>query len=292
MILALLLTACKSEPYDPDARNINKGTITIYAEASYQVLLDELIQSYENVYPESDITPVYASDADVITAFMQSKTRMMLIGTTLTPEQKKKIEQSQNMEPKEFKIGREAIAVISSLSNPDSVFDYDAFIASRSGDKTAKYANTGFVFNKDCAGMVSTLLGNTGAGANMFSLNNTDTVAGYIAKNTSAIGFISFASISDMDDPKVQALLQKVKVLSVAKRDTSGVQVVTNLSQATIASNDYPFQRYVTLVKGNTPELLGTGFVNFLYRSKAGRIILKAGLVPETMPERQIKIVE
>jgi phosphate transport system substrate-binding protein len=140
--------------------------------------------------------------------------------------------------------------------------------------------------------MIAQLLGTQTGYSNMFSLGNVDTVVGYIAKNPTAIGFISFAAISDIDEPAAQAILQRVKVLPVAKADSLGKKIVIPMSQSTIASNDYPFQRYVTVVKGNTPELLGTGFVNFLYRSKASRIMLKAGLVPEKMPERQIKIVE
>jgi hypothetical protein len=37
-------------------------------------------------------------------------------------------------------------------------------------------------------------------------------------------------------------------------------------------------------------EKVGTGFVNFLYGDKSGRIILKAGLVPTIMPQRVVNV--
>ncbi len=141
--------------------------------------------------------------------------------------------------------------------------------------------------------MINQLIENEGASLlNMFSLDDKDTLASYIAANLNTIGFISFAEISDMDDPTAQAILEGVKVLSVSKTNAEGIKQVYELSQSTIATNSYPLQRSVTVVKGNISQLLGTGFVNFVYRSKASRIILKAGLIPAKMPEREIKVVE
>ena len=95
-----------------------------------------------------------------------------------------------------------------------------------------------------------------------------------------------------MDDPGMKEIVGNIRVASVAKKDSSGTRVVYELSQSSIAAKKYPLQRKVNVVVGNIPELLGTGFVNFMYRSKASRIFLKAGLVPEKMPERQVKIID
>ncbi len=280
-------TGCKSGSFDERTENLNKGTLTIWADTGYAVLVEELIQSYENVYPESDIRAVYASDAEVMAAMMADKTRMAITGHGLTKAQEQELTRLQEVTPEQFRIGREAIAVIAGYDFADSVFDFDAFLQGNSPD-----AGISYVFNKENSSIITELLGTAGARNNMFSLASADTVIGYVSRKPDAIGFIAFALISDFDDPAVQEILKKVKVLQVAKADSTGKKIVTPLSQSTIASNDYPFQRYVTVIKGNTPELLGTGFVNFLYRSKSSRIMLKAGLVPEKMPERQVKIVE
>ncbi|HMZ89953.1 MAG TPA: substrate-binding domain-containing protein [Chitinophagales bacterium] len=289
---SLFLGACKDKAWDERTENLNKGTITLYAESSYQTLVEELVKSYENVYPESKIEVRFAPDNAVLDAMFTDKTRMIITGTALSKEQLDRIKSVNEVAAEQYVIGREAIAVIASLSNPDTVFDFDAFLQSRSAGYSGVYEKTGFVFNEENSAMVSQLLGNMTGYNNMFSLGNLDTVVGYVSKNTAAIGFISFAALSDPDDSLTQAILRQVKVLPVAKADSTGKKIVIPMSQSSIASNDYPFQRYVTVVKGNTPELLGTGFVNFLYRSKASRIMLKAGLVPEKMPERRINIVE
>ena len=269
------------------------GKVVIYADASYTSLVGELIKSYENVYPEAKIKATYASDREILDAFLQNKTQMIITGRELNATELAALEKTHKFEPEQFKIATEAIAVITSQNNPDSVFDMNEFIKSRKPGYTGKYQNTNFVFNKANGSMINQLIENEGASLlNMFSLDDKDTLASYIAANLNTIGFISFAEISDMDDPTAQAILEGVKVLSVSKTNAEGIKQVYELSQSTIATNSYPLQRSGTVVKGNISQLLGTGFVNFVYRSKASRIILKAGLIPAKMPEREIKVVE
>ncbi|MBK7035050.1 MAG: substrate-binding domain-containing protein [Bacteroidetes bacterium] len=293
LVIGICFWRCSSNSFDKDVENMNKGEIVIYADASYTSLVGELIKSYENVYPEAKIKATYASDREILDAFLQNKTQMIITGRELNATELAALEKTHKFEPEQFKIATEAIAVITSQNNPDSVFDMNEFIKSRKPGYTGKYQNTNFVFNKANGSMINQLIENEGASLlNMFSLDDKDTLASYIAANLNTIGFISFAEISDMDDPTAQAILEGVKVLSVSKTNAEGIKQVYELSQSTIATNSYPLQRSVTVVKGNISQLLGTGFVNFVYRSKASRIILKAGLIPAKMPEREIKVVE
>ncbi len=293
VLMGISFMRCSSGSFDKDVENMNKGEIMIYADASYTSLVGELIKSYENVYPEAKIKATYASDREILDAFLQNKTQMIVTGRELNATELAALEKTHKFVPEQFKIATEAIAVITSENNPDSVFDMNEFIKSRNPGYTGKYQNINFVFNKANGSMINQLIENEGASLlNMFSLDNKDTLASYIASNDNAIGFISFAEISDMDDPAAQSILKGVKVMSVSKTDLKGITKEYDLSQSTIATNSYPLQRSVTVVKGNIAQLLGTGFVNFLYRSKASRIILKAGLIPAKMPEREIKIVE
>jgi len=289
----LLIGSCKQKSFDDNIANRNKGVISIYADESYKVLLDELIQSYENVYPEANIVPTYASDEVILKAMLDDKTRMIFTGRSLSELEITMITKVNDKVPEQYVIGKEAIAVIAAINNLDSIFDVDEFINSRKPGYVGKYSNTDFVFNKKNAGMIAQLLGAENNNfTNMFSLDNTDTLVAYIAANPKAIGFISFAEISDTDDPVAKDLLTSNKVIAVAKADSTGKSIVTELSQSTLMTNKYPLFRNVTVIKGNTPELLGTGFVSFMFRSKSSRIMLKAGLIPVNMTERQINIVE
>lgn len=292
LLLPLAEWGCKSKSFDQRTENLNKGEMTIYADNSYQSLANELVKSYENVYPESKIHIVCGSDQEILDALLADKARMMITGRVLTKDELAALAKVNEIEMEQFPVGKEAIAIITSKNNPDSLFDMDEFLRSRQPGYSGKYANTNFVFNRSNESMLKKMIGNNVQFTNMFSLDGTDTLTHYVAATDNAFGFISFAEIADTDDPDVKALLQIINVVSVAKTDSTGNKKITALSQSTLADKTYPFQRTVMIVKGNVPQLLGTGFVNFMYRSKASRILLKAGLVPEKMPERLINIVE
>lgn len=292
-MLILIASGCKSKSFDNDVANLNKGELFIYADESYKSLVEELIKSYENVYPESKVSAIFGTDFAIMDAMLHDKTRMIITGRVLTEKEIEAIQQTNEIAPEQFTIAKEAVAIITSMNNTDSIFDLDEFIKSRKDNYTGRYKDVKFVFNKENASMISQLTGeSTSSVTNMFSLENTDTLSAYIAATNNTIGFIAFAEISDTDDPKARKVMEGNKVLSVSKTDSTGLKITYELSQSSIAMNAYPLQRPVNIVRGNVSQLLGTGFVNFMFRDKAGRIILKAGLIPAKMPERNIRIVE
>lgn len=293
IMLCCTIFSCNNKHFDESVENMNKGELDLYADESYRGIMDELVKSYENVYPESKIRINYASENEVLKAMLNGTTHMIVTGKKLTPAEFSKIEQTNKMQPTLSVVAKEAIAIITSINNPDSVFDFDAFLTIQSGRGDENYVNKKYVFVKGQSSFVNQITGNAAEKiTNMFSLDKTDTLINYISKTSDSYGFISFAQISDTDEPATKELLKKIKVMYVAQNDSSGAKKVYDLSQSSIAANEYPLQRSITVVKGNMSQSLGTGFVNFMYRSKASRIFLKAGLIPVVMPGREILIKE
>ena len=293
IVSSIALFSCNNKHFDESVENMNKGALDLYADESYRNIMDELVKSYENVYPESKINIRYASEKDVLNAMMNGTTHMIVTGKKLLPGEMEKIEQTNKMKPTVSKVATEAIAIITSLNNPDTIFDFDAFLTIKSGQSDLNYVNKKYVFVKGQSSFVNQITGNAAENlTNMFSLDKADTLINYISKTNDSYGFISFALISDTDEPATKEILKKIKVMYVAQTDSTGVKKVYDLSQSSIAANEYPLQRSITIVKGNMAQSLGTGFVNFMYRSKASRIFLKAGLIPVVMPGRELLIKE
>jgi phosphate transport system substrate-binding protein len=294
VLFAVAILSCKQKHFDESVENMNKGEIALFVDDNYRTIVGELIQSYENVYPEAKIHATYAAEKQVLDAMVSGKARMIITGKTLSAAERAKIEAVNEVEPQISKIATEAIAVITSLQAPDTAFDLDAFIASRKADQyTGADETQRYVFVRDQASFLQQLLGGDAANlSGLFSLPSADTLINYIRQTEDSYGFISFALISDPDDPQTKEILQHIKVLRIAQSDSAGMTRTYELSQASIAANEYPLQRHIYIVKGNMAQPLGTGFVNFMFRSKASRIFLKAGLIPAVMPERQLLIKE
>lgn len=290
-----MIQACKQDKNNAEIfPDNNKGKLDISAESNYRQLATELIKSYENVYDSAEIRITFMEESKVLNSFMNDSIRMMILGRMLTDKEISFIEQKQRMKPQQHIIAYDAIAIIKSTRSSDSIFDLDAFIENKKNGVKNRYAHAKFVFEKGSSTTLNSLLIKTGirqdALANMFSTDSLQTQISYIEKDTNAIGFLSFALVSDLDDPAVKDILSKVKILSIKYSKNDSEKLVAELSQSTLATQEYPLVQPINIVMGNTNQRLGVGFINFLFKSKSARIFLKSGLVPAQIPERQLLI--
>lgn len=115
-----------------------------------------------------------------------------------------------------------------------------------------------------------------------------DSMVQRVADDPLALGFASFSSLSDLDNPRMKALRDKVKLLAISAADSSEA-VLPN--QSTLADASYPLRRPVYMVLCEGKSGLGTGFVSFVANHKGQRIILKHGIAPHTVPPREVEIV-
>lgn len=115
-----------------------------------------------------------------------------------------------------------------------------------------------------------------------------DSMVQRVANDPLALGFASFSSLSDLDNPRMKALRDKVRLLAISASDSSKA-VLPN--QSTLADASYPLRRPVYMVLAEGKSGLGTGFVSFVANHKGQRIILKHGLAPHKVPPREIEIV-
>ncbi len=109
-----------------------------------------------------------------------------------------------------------------------------------------------------------------------------------VALDPRAIGIVSFAAISDLDNPQMKALRDKVKLVAISGADGSTALLP---SQSTLADGSYPLRRQVCMILCEGKSGLGTGFVSFVANHKGQRIILKQGLAPQKVPPRDVEIV-
>ena len=113
-----------------------------------------------------------------------------------------------------------------------------------------------------------------------------------MSENKGSIGIVGFNWILDMTQKKSE-LLNKIRTLSVenalgAKKDG----LFYKPSQSNISLGVYPFTRPIYVLNYQPNMGLGLGFSAFLTGDRGQRIFLKAGLLPATMPGRDIIIRE
>jgi phosphate transport system substrate-binding protein len=120
---------------------------------------------------------------------------------------------------------------------------------------------------------------------NCFAVETNTAVIDHVAENRNALGLIGLEWISDKDDSTSNTFLEKIKVMGVAGDSTHFKPY-----QGYLALKYYPLSRRITILSREARSGLGSGFMAFVASEKGQRIVLKAGLLPVTMPLRLVEI--
>ena len=93
------------------------------------------------------------------------------------------------------------------------------------------------------------------------------------------------AWVSDAEDSTANSFLKSVRVAGISLEEDPYQPY-----QAYIAQKQYPLTREVVVISREARSGLGSGFLTFVASDKGQRVVLKAGLVPATMPVRIVEI--
>lgn len=274
-----------------------RGKIRMSIDESFQLLYDTQIYTFESLYVNAHITPIYKPEVDVLADFMNDSVQTIVLTRDLTKAEKDDL-LAQKYVARTTKVAHDALALIVNRENPDSfILDTQFADILRGKLSTWKQINPkshdkliNVVFDNNKSGNVRyfrekfALTGNFPS--NCFAVNTNEEVINYVKNNQSALGIISVNWISDTQDSVSEKFLKDVRVLEVG----SEIYQYCKPYQGYIAEGSYPFCRDVYMLSRETFSGLGTGFVSFVAGDQGQRIVLKSGLVPATMPLRLIQI--
>jgi phosphate transport system substrate-binding protein len=125
---------------------------------------------------------------------------------------------------------------------------------------------------------------------NIYALKSNKEVINYVSQHAGAIGFTGFSWLNDPDKDYADAV-SKIKIVAV--KDEGSKQYSGQYfkpSQETLSLKQYPLVRKLYIINCTGTHGLGTGFANFILSDRGQRIILKSGLLPYKIPQRDITI--
>ena len=298
IVITLLIagiTACQKKGKELDSPI--SGSIRITADESLRPLVEAELQTFAAIYTNTDIECTYLSEADAIDAVMKDSARLTIVTRRFTQEEKNYFK-SIRITPTEYDIAISGVAVILNNENPDTLMSLDEIKGLLEGKYTSwdqlggkSKAGIEIVFDHPNSGLVRHLMDSVVSvdrlPDNVYAAENNPAVIDYVAKTPNALGFIGLEWISDQDDSLSNSFLNRVKVAGISA--TPGGEHYQPY-QAYIALKNYPLTRRVTVLSREARVGLGRGFLNFCTSERGQRIVLKAGLVPITMPLRIINV--
>lgn len=297
----ILLYSCNMTPKKFTDETPTRGTIKIAVDESYQLLADAELYTFQSIYKDAKVNPIYLSGDSILKLFLEDSVRIIISSTKLTENEVAYL-RGKAIIPRTTKIAYDALAFIVNKSNPDSLIRYntlrDIFTGKTSKWKQinpqSKLSDIKIVFDNPGSNNVKTIMNKfeiTGSLPNYcYSATKNSEVVSFVENNPEAIGIISVNWISDPRDSISHSFLSKIKVISVTSEYNSEGSEFYFPHPAYIANKEYPFIREVYTINRETFSGLGTGLTSFIAGDSGQRIILKMGMLPASMPVRLVEI--
>lgn len=298
-ILGLLLVFFSCKEKDKHGNVLDTptgGTIKIAVDESLRPLVEAELMAFEGIYDQAHVVPVYTSEEEAIRLLIRDSVRLAFVTRKLTTEELIPFER-EKITPPQVGIATGAVAIILNKSNPDSLIRVSQLRDILAG-KIAKWKQLNpsssddlieVIFDNPLSGIARFLKDSLANGnplpSNAFAVRSNEAVIDYISGKPNAIGFIGSEWISDSNDFTANRFLNTIRVASLAGDSTYFLPY-----QAYIALHHYPLCRNTFVISREARSGLGSGFIAFVTSDKGQRIVLKAGLVPATMPVRIVEI--
>lgn len=276
------------------------GSITIAVDEALRPIVEAQIAAFEGVYTQANIEAVYLPEQEAVAYMLADSAVLAVVTRSLTAEEKEQLQQGK-IWPAETKVAGDALAVILNTSNPDSLLSTEQLqLILRGEAKEWKQLNPQsslgeiqLVFDHAQSGSVR-MLKDSLAGVDQlppycFAVNSNPEVVAHVQSNPNAIGVIGVSWVSDTDDSLSQQFSRDVRIAALYSQQASEY---VQPYQAYLAQKLYPLQRSVYILSREARAGLGSGFTSYVASERGQRIVLKAGLVPATMPLRIVQLTE
>jgi phosphate transport system substrate-binding protein len=301
LLTALFVVGCSErDKSGKQLDTITSGTIKITVDESLKPLIEAEIDAFEGTYRDAHIEATYTSESEAINAMLLDSARLAIVTRKLAPHEQAVLDKVQ-IPGRQMVVAKDGIALILHNDNPDTVITMQHIQQIFEGNLSRwkqispdnSIGNIEVVFDNPNSGilryLMDTLKNITTIPKNCFAVESNEAVIDYVSKKRNAIGLIGVGWISDAEDSTANGFLKTIRVAGIADGVTSNMEYFQPY-QAYIAQKSYPLAREVVIISREARSGLGSGFLTYMASDKGQRVVLKAGLVPATMPVRIVEI--
>ena len=268
------------------------GKINLFFDEGLTLHINNQISTFKTIYTYAEINLVSTDEKTCIEALFNDSAKVIAISRFLSEEEIRKFKQ-KNISVNTSLVAKDAIAIIVNKNFNYSSISINQLKQLLSGNDSfyVKGRHINVVFDNQNSGsarhLKDSLLEKINFGKNCSALKNTPELIKSISQNTLSIGICDFAWFSDKDDLTTKAFLKTVKILAVSKKDFEKAYMP---DQSNIATNDYPLQRNMCIIRRSSEFTLGKGVETFIAGPVGQLMFLKQGLPPNRQEERLIEV--
>ncbi|WP_342646981.1 substrate-binding domain-containing protein [Mucilaginibacter sp. CSA2-8R] len=263
------------------------GKAQFLADESFEPILEQQAYVFKALYPEAKPQFIYKSENDLLRLFLNDSIRVAIMSRDLKPNELQ-ILKNRNLAPAVNRFAIDAIVLIVNEKSADTLITVNQIKQMLSGkintDKNIVFDNP----NSSLVRYLKDFSGNELKQKNIYALKSNKDVITYVSEHPNSIGIVGFSWLDDPDKDYADAV-SKVKVVGV--RDENNDKAPTEYfkpSQETLALKQYPLSRGLYILDSSGKMGLAAGFAAFMKSDKGQRIILKSGLLPDSIPQREM----
>ncbi|MEH6305005.1 substrate-binding domain-containing protein [Olivibacter sp. CPCC 100613] len=289
-IVAISFVACNNAP-TKDTQGILTGRANVLVDETIAPIIEDQIDVFESSYTNAELTMIAKSENEVVRALLKDSAQLAIITRELT-EKEAEFFKSKTIYPKTVRFATDAIAIIANKSNPDSTIDANDIIQIMKGQTVAKVK--ALVFDNANSSTVAYFRNLAGVDKlpdqGVYALKSNREILKYVNENPQSVGVLGINWITQ-PEAELAPLTEHIKVLGVKNQQGKpGDDGYYKPTQSNLALNLYPFTRSLYCINVQGKEAIGLGFSSFLYGERGQRLILKSGLLPDSIPPREIII--
>lgn len=289
-IISLMLISCKNEG-NTEQQSYTSGNENILVDESFAPILEDVEYIFESTYSDASLRLIMKSENELLNLFLNDTAQVAVLSRLLTKDESRYFE-SRNIKIRVNRFAVDGIALITHKSSKDSTANVSDIISRLQGkDSPIKNlvfdnANSSTIrYFKDLAGIKDIPV------EGIYALKSNSEVVKYVNENPGSVGVVG---VNWMVQPPVEleSIVESLKILGVRNvAGKPGSDAYYKPNQNDIALGLYPLTRSLYIINCEGGAGLGTGFASFIAGERGQRIVLKSGLLPDSIPSREINIV-
>lgn len=265
------------------------GVLNVAVDETVYPLVKEQEEVFLSAYPNARLNLIVKPELLVIRELLSKEAGVAVLARELD-ETESDYFKKRSIKPRIFPVWTDAIVVINNTKQVDTTVTIEYLVNAMKGESADRKK---IVFDNLNSSTFRYLkeLGKLDKVASNFveAQDGNEKVLEAVANDPNKIGILGYNVYLDL----ISAFPNKNNIRILSVQNTVGEQADNKYyqpNQSTIAAEQYPLRR-IFYVQNYQPNLgLGIGFSAFLTGDRGQRIVLKSGLVPATMPGRDIII--
>lgn len=288
ILVYLLVQACTDAP-TKERQTILTGAARVVVDEGLLPIMEDQLKVFQNSYTNSGLELLGLPERRAVSALLNDTAEIAILTRLLTPDEHAYYEARQ-FSPRVHQIATDAVALVVHQSSSDSTARVSDLIKIMSGDTSGDIDR--LVFDNPNSSTVRYLMElaqvDTLPSTGVYALQSNREVLKYVNENPGTIGVVGINWVIRTDSTTAQ-YVNNIRLMGVQNIEGQlGSDAFYKPSQSNLAEGLYALARPVYIINAEPRAGLGMGFAAFLTGERGQRIILRSGLMPDSLPGREL----